>query len=636
MAVATKAAAFAIILRLFDKALIDSHANWAPAMAALAAITIVVGNVGAIAQRSLKRLLAWSAVAQAGYMLAGVVVGTQLGLQATAFYLAVYLFMNVAAFAVVVARERVAGDLGDDISAFEGLGRASPWLAWPMTIAMLALAGFPATAGFIGKFYLIRAAVDGELHVAGDHDRDRLDDLARLLPARDRGDVDDADRHRDTDGPAALGEGRERMVAARRREGPAGGARSWRCSLRPRRSSSASCPSRCSTSRTTSAPRSPACCNAMNLFVVASRADARPARRTAVRGRAAAVLPGPVGRELVGSGAARRPGSRTADGYVHEEAARIAMYSGRPYVWTGDTSADGRKPLDPRFWFDAPLDDVDGRFTAVRVVEGQLVVMVDALGAYPLYTTEVEGTQLFSNSAEVLRVARGGSRAPSVPVLASLLGGGWSLDGHPLWEGIERVSAGMTAGSAAGLPGAGFDADRAAAVLTASVRALADWPGRPSVVPVTGGRDSRLVLGAALAAGIDFETTTGGEEGHPDVEIGRQLAEAAGVPHRDPRARPARQRHERLAPRRRAARAHDRGHVVALRRRRLPLRPPPRPARPVAQRPGRRDRADLLRHSAPTSPSTSSTAPSWAAIPCARRSSARRDSGSCASRSRTS
>ena len=161
MAVATKVAAFAIILRFFDKALIDAHSNWAPAVAALAAITIVVGNVGAIAQRSLKRMLGWSGVAQAGYMLAGVVVGTQLGVEATAFYLAVYLVMNVAAFAVVVARERVSG-VEDDLEAFEGLGRASPWLAWPMTIAMLGLAGFPATAGFIGKFYLIRAAVDGD------------------------------------------------------------------------------------------------------------------------------------------------------------------------------------------------------------------------------------------------------------------------------------------------------------------------------------------------------------------------------------------------------------------------------------------------------------------------------------------
>jgi NADH-quinone oxidoreductase subunit N len=161
MAVATKAAAFAIILRFFDKALLPAHEHWAPALAALAAVTILIGNAGAIAQRSIKRMLAWSGVAQAGYMLAGVVVGTELGIQATVFYLAIYLFMNIAAFAVVIARERVS-ERRDDISALDGLGRESPWLAWPMTIAMLALAGFPATAGFIGKFYLISAAVGGD------------------------------------------------------------------------------------------------------------------------------------------------------------------------------------------------------------------------------------------------------------------------------------------------------------------------------------------------------------------------------------------------------------------------------------------------------------------------------------------
>jgi NADH-quinone oxidoreductase subunit N len=160
MAVATKTAAFAIILRLFDEALVSAQIQWAPALAALAVITIIVGNVGAIAQSSLKRMLAWSGVAQAGYMLAGVVVGTQLGLQATAFYLAVYLFMNLAAFGVVIARERVS-EHGDGLRSLEGLGSASPLLAWPMTIAMLSLAGFPATAGFIGKFYLISATVDG-------------------------------------------------------------------------------------------------------------------------------------------------------------------------------------------------------------------------------------------------------------------------------------------------------------------------------------------------------------------------------------------------------------------------------------------------------------------------------------------
>ena len=106
-------------------------------------------------------MLAWSSVAQAGYLLAGVVVGTELGVRATAFYLAVYLLMNVAAFAVVVARERVS-EHGDDLRSFENLGTISPWLAWPMTIAMLSLAGFPATGGFIGKFYLIDASVAGD------------------------------------------------------------------------------------------------------------------------------------------------------------------------------------------------------------------------------------------------------------------------------------------------------------------------------------------------------------------------------------------------------------------------------------------------------------------------------------------
>jgi NADH-quinone oxidoreductase subunit N len=160
MAAATKVAALGVLLRLFDVALIEAQSSWGPALAVLAAVTILVGNVGALGQSSLKRMLAYSSVAQAGYMLAGVVVATQLGAQATVFYLAVYLFMNMAAFAVIVARERET-DLGDNIQALAGLGRERPWLAWPMTISMLALAGIPATAGFIGKFYLIDAAVSG-------------------------------------------------------------------------------------------------------------------------------------------------------------------------------------------------------------------------------------------------------------------------------------------------------------------------------------------------------------------------------------------------------------------------------------------------------------------------------------------
>ncbi len=160
MAVTTKVAALGAFARFFDVALIEAHASWGPALAALATITILVGNVGALGQSSLKRMLAYSSVAQAGYMLAGIVVATQLGVQALVLYLIVYLFMNMAAFAAIVARERETGE-GDTIAAFSGLGRERPLLAWPMTLSMLGLAGIPATAGLIGKIYLIWAAIDG-------------------------------------------------------------------------------------------------------------------------------------------------------------------------------------------------------------------------------------------------------------------------------------------------------------------------------------------------------------------------------------------------------------------------------------------------------------------------------------------
>ena len=166
MAVATKAAAFGVLLRLFDTALISAANTWGPALAALAIVTIVIGNVGAIGQSSVKRMLAYSSVAQAGYMLAGVVVSTRLGVSAVVFYLFAYTVMNLAAFAVVIARERET-PFGDDLRALHGLGAERPWLAWPMTIAMLSLAGFPATAGFFGKIYLIQAAVDNDYAFLG-------------------------------------------------------------------------------------------------------------------------------------------------------------------------------------------------------------------------------------------------------------------------------------------------------------------------------------------------------------------------------------------------------------------------------------------------------------------------------------
>jgi NADH-quinone oxidoreductase subunit N len=161
MAVATKAAAFIALARLFEVALGPIADDWKPALAALAVVSIAVGNIGALGQDSLKRLMGYSGIAQAGYMLAGVVVATEIGLEALVFYLAAYTLMNLAVFAVVIARERET-EYGDDIDAVAGIGRSRPLLAWPLTIGMLALAGLPGTSGFMGKLFLIEATVDGD------------------------------------------------------------------------------------------------------------------------------------------------------------------------------------------------------------------------------------------------------------------------------------------------------------------------------------------------------------------------------------------------------------------------------------------------------------------------------------------
>ena len=128
MAVATKAAAFAVFLRFFDVALGPQVDEWQPALAVLAAISIVVGNVGALGQDSLKRLLGYSGVAQAGYMLGGIVVASEAGVSSLVFYLAAYAFMNLAAFAVIVARERETpfGDASARSRASAPSGRCWP------------------------------------------------------------------------------------------------------------------------------------------------------------------------------------------------------------------------------------------------------------------------------------------------------------------------------------------------------------------------------------------------------------------------------------------------------------------------------------------------------------------------------
>jgi NADH-quinone oxidoreductase subunit N len=161
MATATKAAALGVFLRFFDQAAIGAQNTWAPALATVAAITIIVGNVGALGQSSLKRMLGYSGVAQAGYMLSGVIVGSQLGIKATVLYLAAYALMNIAAFAVVLAAQR-SGSGSDELRGLSGLGARAPLMAGAMTVAMLALAGIPGTVGFIGKLQLVHALVNGD------------------------------------------------------------------------------------------------------------------------------------------------------------------------------------------------------------------------------------------------------------------------------------------------------------------------------------------------------------------------------------------------------------------------------------------------------------------------------------------
>jgi NADH-quinone oxidoreductase subunit N len=160
MSIATKIAALAVIVRLFDTALVPAVDDWRPVWIAIAVISILVGNVGALGQDSLKRMLAFSSIAQAGYVLVGFVVVTEMGIEAVLFYMSVYLLANLAAFAVVTLRERETPH-GDGMASLGGLGSERPLAAVAMTFAMLSLAGIPATAGFIGKFRLIETAADG-------------------------------------------------------------------------------------------------------------------------------------------------------------------------------------------------------------------------------------------------------------------------------------------------------------------------------------------------------------------------------------------------------------------------------------------------------------------------------------------
>jgi NADH-quinone oxidoreductase subunit N len=164
MSVGAKAGGFAAMIRVFVYTLPELGDAWVPAVAFLAALTMILGNVVALSQRNIKRMLAYSSIAHAGYIMMGVAaaLNSEDGVGAALFYLLAYLFTNLGAFAVVVAVERREGE-GVMLDDYKGLARRSPWLALAMAYFMLSLTGVPPTAGFSGKFFLFGSAIDADL-----------------------------------------------------------------------------------------------------------------------------------------------------------------------------------------------------------------------------------------------------------------------------------------------------------------------------------------------------------------------------------------------------------------------------------------------------------------------------------------
>ncbi|MFQ6132046.1 MAG: NADH-quinone oxidoreductase subunit N [Armatimonadota bacterium] len=165
LSVGPKAAGFAVLLRVLMTGLPDTAAaSWVPLVAALSAATMSVGNLGALRQTNIKRLLAYSSIAHAGYMLIGVVAfATEgVGLRAVLYYLLAYIIMNLGAFGVAILVGLNVGS--DDISRWRGLARRAPLLSGMMAVFLLSLAGIPPTAGFFGKLFVFLAAI-GSRHL---------------------------------------------------------------------------------------------------------------------------------------------------------------------------------------------------------------------------------------------------------------------------------------------------------------------------------------------------------------------------------------------------------------------------------------------------------------------------------------
>ena len=165
LAMGSKAAGFAAMIRVFTNVFPSTGYPWAMLALLLSGAAMLVGNIVAIPQTNIKRMLAYSSVAQAGYILTGLVAGTVAGIKGMMFYLMIYVFANVGAFGVVAAVSRRRNS--ENISDLAGLARQAPVLAVAMTISLLSMAGIPPLAGFMGKFFLFSAVIDaGYLEIA--------------------------------------------------------------------------------------------------------------------------------------------------------------------------------------------------------------------------------------------------------------------------------------------------------------------------------------------------------------------------------------------------------------------------------------------------------------------------------------
>jgi NADH-quinone oxidoreductase subunit N len=158
LSVGSTAASMAFLLRMFMGPLVSARAAWEPLLAVVAVMTLTLGNLAAINQTNIKRLLAYSSISHAGYMLLGLVAGNDTGINGILVYLLVYTFMNLGAFIVIIALRR-QNIIGEDLDDFAGLMHRSPGYAVLMLVFLLSLAGIPPTAGFLGKYYIFLALV---------------------------------------------------------------------------------------------------------------------------------------------------------------------------------------------------------------------------------------------------------------------------------------------------------------------------------------------------------------------------------------------------------------------------------------------------------------------------------------------